>query len=321
MAESEALWQWVATQLQADKPLTLLVVVQSIGSVPAKVGAKMAITPTESYGTIGGGVLEHSLVLAVRKGQDNGDVAVQFYHKTHRVDNTANPSGMICGGSQLLLAYPLQRSMLTHVQQLLARFAQDDSGQYLRLSAHGLEIEAMAADANRYTFIAGDRWLYRELLDVRRRVYIVGGGHVSVAVSKILTLLDFSCVVLDDRHTLATLHANHDAEQTLVLPYAQIAAAIPDGPQHFILVMTHSHKSDAVVLQQLLAKNVAYIGVLGSAQKIAWLRQALSAYYCPADLNKLHAPMGLPIQSHTPEEIAVSIAAELIQYIHTPVKA
>ncbi len=320
MAESVVFWQWVATQLQADKPLTLLVVVQSIGSVPAKVGAKMAITPTESYGTIGGGMLEHSLVLAVRKGQDNDDSAVHFYHKTHRVDNTANPSGMICGGSQLLLVYPLQQAMLTQVQQLLARFAQD-SGQYLCLSAQGLEIETMAADANRYTFIAGDRWLYRELLDARHRVYIVGGGHVSVAVSKILTLLDFSCVVLDDRHALSTLQANHDAEQTLVLPYAQIAAAIPDGPQHFILVMTHSHKSDAVVLQHLLAKNVAYIGVLGSAQKVAWLRQTLSAYYCPADLNKLHAPMGLPIQSHTPEEIAVSIAAELIQYIHTPVKA
>lgn len=319
MVDRVAFWQWVATQLQTDRPLNLLVVVQNIGSVPAKVGAKMAITPTASCGTIGGGALEHSLVLAVRKAQDNGDVAVQFYHKTHRVDNTANPSGMICGGSQLLLAYPLQQTMLAHIQQLLAGFAQD-SGQCLCLSAQSFAIEASTADANRYTFIAGDHWLYRELLHVNR-VYIVGAGHVSAAVRKILTLLDFSCVILDDRCALETLQANHDVEQTLVLPYAHIAAAIPDGPQHFILVMTHNHKTDAMVLQQLLAKNVAYIGVLGSAQKIAWLRQTLSAFYSPADLNKLHAPMGLPIQSHTPEEIAVSIAAELIQYIHTPVKA
>jgi xanthine dehydrogenase accessory factor len=143
---------------------------------------------------------------------------------------------------------------------------------------------------------------------------IVGGGHVSLALSRLACNLEFEITVLDDRADLVTLAANHFAHHRhQVSSYDALAAAVPTGPNRYVVVMTVGYRTDAVALRQLLSRDYAYLGVMGSATKVAELRRVLlEEGYSAEALAQLRGPIGVPINSHTPEEIAVSVAAELI---------
>ncbi len=165
-----------------------------------------------------------------------------------------------------------------------------------------------------YHYQPGVAWRYRERLGFRDQLTIVGGGHVSLALANVLANLDFELTVLDDRADLPTLAANHAAHHRRIIDYEQIAAAMPAGPHRYVVVMTVGYRTDAVVLQQLLRRPGRYLGVMGSVAKVAELRRGLrEAGFTDQEIARLRGPIGLPIQSQTPEEIAISIAAELIQ--------
>jgi xanthine dehydrogenase accessory factor len=142
---------------------------------------------------------------------------------------------------------------------------------------------------------------------------------VSLALSKVLALLDFELTVLDDRPDLPTLAANEAAHHRRVISYDHVAAEIPAGPHQYVVVMTVGYRTDAQVLRQLLALpaengSYCYLGVMGSTAKVVELRGGLAeAGIAPEAIAGLRGPIGLPINSQTPEEIAISIAAELIQ--------
>lgn len=161
-------------------------------------------------------------------------------------------------------------------------------------------------------------WHYQEAIGVCKQAYIVGGGHVSLAVSKILATLDLDITVIDERDNPDTFSNNHYAQRKLNIPYRDISAAIAEGDQVFVLTMTHSHKTDEKVAGLLADKRVRYLGVLGSHKKIEQLKTNLAPRLSVESLQRIRGPIGLPIKSHTPAEIAVSIAAELIQIFNTP---
>jgi xanthine dehydrogenase accessory factor len=130
-----------------------------------------------------------------------------------------------------------------------------------------------------------------------------------------MSKFDFYIHVIDDRPDLNTLDQNIFAHKKyFVENYTLIGDLIPSGPDVFVVIMTLGYRSDMIVLLQLASKSFAYVGLLGSVSKVSALKDELKNAGIPQTfLEKMHAPIGLKINSHTPGEIAVSIAAELIK--------
>lgn len=311
-------WQLAAASLRAGAPVALLCVLRSAGSSPGRQGFKMAVTLVETAGSIGGGIMEHKFVELARQRLRTADARPLLRPQVHRREAPADRSGMMCSGEQDVLLLPLAPTDLPAVATIVAAL-QAHTGGGLELSAAvGLQVQPAGSVPAFYAFEPGPDWRYREQLGFHHQVTIVGGGHVSLALSKVLALLDFELTVLDDRPDLPTLEANTFAHHQRVVSYERVAAEIPPGPQRYVVVMTVGYRTDALVLRQLLGRTqeghpYRYLGVMGSAAKVAELRRVLQEEgFAPEALAALHGPIGLPIHSRTPEEIAISVAAELI---------
>lgn len=314
-------WALAARSLRAGTPVALLCVVRSAGSSPGRQGFKMAVTAEAMAGSIGGGIMEHKWVELARQRLLAGDATPRLRPQIHRREAPADRSGMMCSGEQEVLLWPLratERPAVAAIENAL----QTGAGGYLELSqAAGLRLAAPAtpaasetSESDFYDYRPGAAWGYRERLGFRDRLTIVGGGHVSLALSKVMAALDFELTVLDDRVDLPTLVSNDDAHHHRVIDYDTAAAEIPAGPHRYVVVMTVGYRTDALVLRQLLRRPYRYLGVMGSAVKVAELRRGLrESGFSAEELARLRGPIGVPINSQTPEEIAISIAAELIQ--------
>ena len=236
--------------------------------------------------------------------------------REHHASDNGHSSGMICGGEQTILVYPCQLQDLALFEQL-ADCCRLRAPRCLVISKQGLQLNAVEETEAPFYFEDGEDWIYREMIGRRKTAYIIGGGHVSLALSQVLNLLDFDIVVIDERGDIETMKCNGFAWKKWVVPYADIDQIIPEGPHIFIIIMTHSHKTDERVLAKLAGKKVPYLGLLGSRKKIASIKERLSCQLNGEKLRNFHAPVGLPINSHTPSEIAVSIAAELIEILNS----
>ena len=305
------MWEHAAASLRAGVPVALLCVVRSEGSSPGRQGFKLSVTATETVGSIGGGIMEHKLVELMRARLQTGPHAPEIRRQVHRAHSPTDRSGMICSGEQTVALLPLTPAALPLVTDLLQQLRRAAPGQ-LRISAGGLELlppgPLPAADLN------PAHWHYTEALGFRHHVTLVGGGHVSLALAQVLAALDFGLTVLDDRAELNTLLRNDYAHRRRVVRYEALAPEIEESPAHLVVMMTFGYRTDYVALQQLLNHRLGFLGVLGSQAKIAAMWQQLRAAGVPeATLARVQAPVGVAIHSRTPEEIAISIAAELIQ--------
>jgi xanthine dehydrogenase accessory factor len=310
------IWQWLVTILQAEQRAVLLLVVTSRGSSPGKAGAKMAISEDGAMiGTIGGGAVEYELLqqaktlLAVGEG---AYVCTKIHHPTK--EHQEQESGQICGGEQTVLLYPCSSTDLQLFEQL-ADTTNSRRPCLLTLTPNSASLSYELNKINRPCFITTSEhnWQYQEVIGQPDTAYLIGGGHISLALAQILSLLEFDVVVLDERHNLKTMTDNSYAIQKKVVSYQQISNAINFGLHSYVVIMTHSHKTDQIVLEQLLNQPLAYLGMLGSARKVKQIKQNLGDKITPKLWQNLHAPCGLPICSETPMEIAISIAAEIIQ--------
>jgi xanthine dehydrogenase accessory factor len=306
-------WQLAAVSLQAGQPVALLCVLTSEGSSPGRQGFKMAVTANSMAGSIGGGIMEHKFVELARALLAEAGSAPVLRRQIHRKEAPADRSGMICSGEQQLLVYPLSEADLPAVLHIVDLLPQAGTSR-LRLSAAGLSVTADAAPEPHYTFRDGSDWAYSEKLGFRDQATIVGGGHVALALSRVLAALDFDLTVLDDRPNLNTHQHNPYAHTKRTVTYEQLPQEIPAGPHQYVILMTFGYRSDLVALRALLHHPVRYLGVMGSQAKITELLVTLRAEGVAEEtLARVHAPIGLPINSRTPEEIAISIAAELIR--------
>jgi xanthine dehydrogenase accessory factor len=315
LSQHPSFWQHLANALVTTDKLMLLLVVDSQGSSPAKAGAKMFLTEQgKRFGSIGGGAFEQKMLRMARRLMDDDQFSLQLIRQQHQLDAAEEASGMICGGEQTLLLYACRMRDKALFQQVAAR----PSG-LLMFSPAGLQRhdEMELAAPYQFSYQNETDWSYQENLNWQRKAYIVGGGHVSLALSKILATLDFDITVIDERDNPDTLAHNHYAQTKLMVPYREIHDIIPEGDQVFVFIMTHSHKIDEEIAAQLADKRVRYLGVLGSRKKIEQLKANLAPRLSVESLQRIRGPIGLPIKSHTPAEIAVSIAAELIQILNT----
>lgn len=145
------------------------------------------------------------------------------------------------------------------------------------------------------------------------RVYIFGGGHVAQALTPALAAVDFRCVVLENRAEFARPELFPGAEEVRLIDYSRLSEEVTLTGEDWVVIMTRGHKDDLLIQSQVMKSPVRYIGVIGSAQKTAAVTARLMDMgFTDGDFKRVFAPIGLPIRSETPAEIAVSITAQLI---------
>lgn len=173
----------------------------------------------------------------------------------------------------------------------------------------------------RFTYLTNDE-KSRKILDKLRddnknknTVYIFGAGHVSMELAKILHYVGFDTVVWDDRESFANADRFKYSKKIICKPMENIFDEINITDKDFIVVMTRGHIYDYMVEKQVLNSNACYIGVIGSSNKNEVLREKLlDDGFTEERVRDVCAPIGIPIAADTKEEIAISIAAELILF-------
>lgn len=315
-------WQTVCDCLRGNNPVALLLVAAAEGSSPGRPGFKMLAGRGERRsGTIGGGALERMLVERATELLSGPAPSPSWIQYQHRPDGeTAVSSGMICSGGQTMVILPLKPEAEEAVGFIL-ECLRDGRGVSLTVDAGGLHAGTEVVPESEPETVSWDpdEWRYREIIQPPLRMTIVGGGHVGLALSRVLTMLGYRVVILDDRPGLDTLRDNHDASEIRIIDYERVAEYVPTGERSHCVIMTHGHLADELVLRRLAGRRFGYLGMMGSRFKVAELFDRLATDGVPrAWLDRVSAPVGLPIGSQTPAEIAVSIAAELVRLRRGP---
>jgi xanthine dehydrogenase accessory factor len=173
----------------------------------------------------------------------------------------------------------------------------------------------------KFTYLTNDEKSKKILSELKEKnkskntVFIFGGGHVSMELAKTLKYVGFEYVVWDDRSNFANRERFPDAKEVICEPFDNILDKIKVTNQDMIVVMTRGHVYDYIVEKQALKTDAAYIGVIGSSSKNKVIREKLLVDgYSENEINRVCAPIGIPIAADTPEEIAISIAAEIIMF-------
>ena len=154
-----------------------------------------------------------------------------------------------------------------------------------------------------------------EPLNSAERLYIFGGGHVGYHLARMAGMVGFEYVVIDDRPEFANSERFPQAAQCIVEAPAKMAAQLDLGADDYVVIVTPGHAHDYDVLKNLIRKPARYIGLIASKVKRRDIYTKLKQDdgITDSELERVHCPIGLPIKAETPEEIAVSILAELIQ--------
>jgi xanthine dehydrogenase accessory factor len=144
-------------------------------------------------------------------------------------------------------------------------------------------------------------------------LYIIGAGHCGRALADFAVKTDFQVTVIDNRHDLLQVDAFPSECRLLHNDYDSLDSVISFNENAFVVIMTYGHIHDRQVLEYCLGKPFRYLGMIGSRKKVAeTLAKVKSNGFSDDAISKINAPIGMPIGSHTPYEIAVSILAELI---------
>jgi len=155
--------------------------------------------------------------------------------------------------------------------------------------------------------------VFIEPLDPSPRLIIVGAGHVSQHVARMAADVGFRVHVLDDREAFANRERFPAAAEVTVADIAGYLAGADLPPTAYVVVVTRGHTHDLAAMRALAGRPLRYVGMIGSRAKVARIFEALAADGAPAEwLRQARAPIGLQIGAVTPEEIAVSIVAELV---------
>jgi xanthine dehydrogenase accessory factor len=314
------IWQFAAERLKQNETLMLLVVAESSGSSPGRQGFKMIVARDELRGSIGGGVMEVRLVELAKLKIKNEELKIdsQIIEQIHR-KNVPNSSGMICSGKQTVIFFELNPSHLQDIGKIISALEKHHP-YWLKISNFKFQISNLPPkdetqnEDYRFEQTGENKFLYEEKIGFKNNLYIVGGGHCALALSELMSKMDFHISLFDDRADLNTLLKNEFVHQKKIIEsYAQIGDFIESGTNVYVVVMTLGYKFDEIVIRKLFDKDFKYFGVLGSKAKMKTLLKNLEKEgFDKERLNKIHTPIGLKINSRTPEEIAISIAAEII---------
>lgn len=241
-----------------NEDVALCTIVNTRGSAPRKIGAKMIVSGNGSiYGTIGGGALEKKTI------EDAIEVINKKEPKLFRHD-LLHQHSMCCGGTVDIYIEPIMK---------------------------------------------------------KNRLYIFGAGHTGIALAKHATDTGFEVVVVDDRKEYIE-QLNLEGVEKMNLPFDKASGFLPFNKGTFIAIMTYNHDTDRNILANCIKKPHAYLGMIGSRRKVEITKKMFREASIATDeeLNAVDMPMGIDIKSESPEEIAISILARLIETKHTVLK-
>jgi xanthine dehydrogenase accessory factor len=151
------------------------------------------------------------------------------------------------------------------------------------------------------------------------RAFIFGGGHVSKSISKVATLAGFSTTIVDDREAFANAERFPEAEETYAEEYESVFPRLPVTSTSYLIIVTRGHRDDMRVLRWAVGTPAKYIAMIGSKRKTISVVRELEKEGLPREaFEKIFAPMGLEIGAESPEEIAISVVAEMIAARRAP---
>ena len=292
----------------------LVALIESEGSTPRSSGAFMLVNKNGFVaGTVGGGGMEYAAVLEAQKKLVEGET--KSFLKRYDLTTAA---GMACGGyCSLQFCYlPAIQETDMLAEYILFRL----KGKYpwwllIPLGEGDIRVEEGLFIKKHKGFYEQDgKEYYAEQYNYDGRVFIFGAGHVARELVPLLSHLGFKCVVIDDRDEFAKPEVFPTAHKVLLADYTKLNEVCKLNCMDYAVVMTRGHVHDANCERFLLTTPVPYIGVMGSKNKAKLARETLlSEGYSEKQLARIKTPIGLDIGSETPAEIAVSIAAQLIE--------
>ncbi|MBC3887193.1 molybdenum dehydrogenase [Acetobacterium paludosum] len=165
-----------------------------------------------------------------------------------------------------------------------------------------------------------DETYFVELFFTNENVLIIGAGHIGKVLADFCKILGFYVVVVDDREEFANIQRFKTADEVIVIDsFERVIDQVKIDQHSFVVIVTRGHVYDKDVLAQMLSTDAQYIGMIGSRSKRNQAYQSLlEEGFTYKDLERVYSPIGLPIHGETPEELAVSIAAEMIQVRRAP---
>ena len=315
------LWRQAADLARSGSPGAIATVARTAGSTPVAAGAKMLVGATDRVaGTVGGGCVEADVIRAALDAQMRGAPALVTHHLNA---DLAGDLGLSCGGTVDIFVEPIV-SGHGYVDALERAAAAEagcvttaidwSAGPRKTFAALGAGGGAGPAAA-----ISPDGRDVIEQFGPAPRVIVFGAGHVGAAIVRAAAAAGFRAVVVDDRAEFAAA-GRFPADVIVAVATAEDAIArFTPGAGDAVVIATRGHREDARILDRLAASPAGYVGLLGSRRKRAVLTAALTAAGVPpAALARVRVPVGLAIGAVTPEEIAVSVVAELIAWRRDP---
>lgn len=330
--------------LESGRGAVLATILASRGSAPRAAGGRMALEPAGgggvriAAGTVGGGLVEARVLAAGALALADGLRRVEDFELTGEL---AAGADMICGGRLRVLVEPLGpadlglwRALAGHLEagRRCLRLTPLDPGRpgagASVLLAGAAEPAEEPEDALLRIALAAGKGLAAPVeLDLGARphalepwaprpaLHLFGAGHVARPTAQIAALCGFAITVLDDRAEFASAERFPQARPVVLDSFSDCLAGLACGPEDCVVILTRGHAHDAEVLAQALRTRAGYIGMIGSARKREAVYARLSGLgFGPADFARVRCPVGLDIGAETPEEIAVSIVAELIAH-------
>lgn len=298
----EKILRRMQSRLCRGEDCMLVTVLSRRGSAPRDVGAALLIDSQGcAEGTVGGGSIEAAAIRHAKACLARRCSTVQSYDLDGDVS-------MICGGAVTLLFQYGNAPLPLPKDGTCGWLMIDIESDGQQWSAH-FRPEAINPCGRPYFF---GNTLFCPIGQAMR-VWVFGAGHVARALVPLLDRLDFRCIVLDDRSEYASKARFPAAEsvQTMDLEQPSLRMARADAA----CIMTRGHRSDYSVLRQVLHTEAGYIGLMGSARKVAEVEAQLQKDgFSRTQIERVHMPIGTDISADAPLEIAVSIAGELIQH-------
>ncbi len=339
--------QEAVRQLEGQNPCVLATVVRTKGSTPQKSGSMLLVRQDGTgVGTLGGGCVEGDIWYAAREMLRNhsGPEFKDYFLN----EDIAARDGLVCGGTmyfylepmwepaafvdignQLIDAYeggdPVGLATVVNVPEggnslgakLILRVDGTVSGTLgtVELDEKAIRVAQQVADVgSNESFSTEDGTeVFVEGFTTPPTLTVIGGGHVGKATADLANSLGYRVFVVDDRPEFANSERFPYAEQTVVSSYDRWFDKLTINVNTFIVVATRGHRFDDMALESALKTRARYIGLMGSMRKNLMIYRRLLNQGVPLErLKEVHAPIGLDIGGLQPEELAVSIMAEII---------
>lgn len=327
-----------------NQPVALATVIETWGSAPRKVGAKMALTPMgEMAGSVSGGCVEGAVFTAGVETLESGQAQLLTFGVA---DETAWDVGLACGGNIRVFVEPLEPPLYAALRDLTladeglaaatviegppAWLGQkvvwgptgvvfDNLSPSLREQALAAAQQALAQGRSRRLSLAQPQpcELFVEALLPLPTLIMVGGVHIAIALTHMARALGYRTIVIDPRRAFGSAARFPHADQLIQAWPDKALAQVKLNQSTAVAMLTHDPKIDDPALKIVLPSAAFYVGALGSQRTQAKRRERLEdAGISPHLLNRIRGPIGLDINAQTPEEIALSIMAEIVAARH-----